>query len=58
MTVKVIPISPAYRENFDTIFRRKIDEKDEALQESCPHCGTYCTGKTAFCTPPIMECCE
>ena len=20
---------------------------------NCPHCGTYCTGKTVFCTPPI-----
>lgn len=21
---------------------------------NCPHCGFYCTGKTIFCTPPIV----
>lgn len=23
-----------------------------AIIDTCPHCGIYCTGKTAFCTPP------
>lgn len=21
--------------------------------ESCPHCGVYCHGKSAFCAPPL-----
>lgn len=25
----------------------------DPLQETCPHCGTYCHGKSVFCTPPI-----
>ena len=24
-------------------------------EKLCPHCGTYCTGTAAFCTPPIIE---
>lgn len=28
-------------------------EKNYMKIETCPHCGTYCTGKSAFCTPPI-----
>lgn len=23
-------------------------------KEHCPHCGTYCTRKSAFCNPPII----
>ena len=23
------------------------------LDQICPHCGYYCTGKSVFCTPPL-----
>ena len=22
---------------------------------TCPHCGTYCTNKSIFCEPPLIE---
>jgi len=24
-------------------------------ESTCPHCGTYCTGKSIYCLPPIKE---
>ena len=27
----------------------------EGTQEICPRCGTYCTGKTVFCTKGLKE---
>ena len=36
------------------IILRKIKELlikiDKELDEQCPNCGYYCTGKTIFCT--------
>ncbi len=29
--------------------------KMDAQGAGCPHCGHYCTGKTAFCNPPIKS---
>ena len=30
--------------------KRCKDFLNKHLQEYCPHCGYYCTGKTVFCT--------
>lgn len=32
-------------------FKELLDNIDN----QCPHCGYYCHGKSAFCTPPIEK---
>lgn len=33
------------------MFKFICDEQDKL----CPVCGYYCTGKSAFCLPPLIE---
>lgn len=33
----------------------KVIKKGLGVAEPCPHCGTYCTCKSVFCTPPIEK---
>jgi len=38
-------------------FKKKNNKKLklDAQGAGCPHCGHYCTGKSAFCNPPIKS---
>lgn len=28
---------------------------EKTIEQTCPHCGVYCHGKSAFCAPPAVE---
>ena len=38
----------------DSQAKKKLKELAADIEGlSCPHCGTYCHGKSVFCTPPL-----
>lgn len=58
LTIKVKVNDKGFKKKMAAIESRikEIGALWETEQEKlCPHCGYYCTGKTAFCLPPNNE---